>query len=768
MTIPDPAVPPADQTAGRELPDRYQLLRELGRGGMGVVYEAIDRTDNRRVAVKTLTRQLGLDPIANLRFNREARTASSLSHPNICQVFAIGARGDRSYIVMELIDGQTVRARLKRGGCDARFVLDLGRQIARGLQAAHSKFIIHRDIKPANIMITLSGVVKILDFGLAKHFVGVETPTATSVTGRGQMVGTVDYMSPEQLLGRRLDQRTDLFSLGVLLYEVLTGSRPFKSASVIEAMASILHDAPTPLPTMPCVAQWTQIFERLLAKEVDGRYNSAEALLANLDALEHVLDGQPVVWPHVSPPQVVPAMPLVAVVPFEIVVTATGSEGPHDLEYFGHGLDDELRTGLMLMRGMRIVAQTLVVKAAVGRSSPGRMGRHLHADYVLFGKVQQRGERVATTVSLFDVQADAVVWSKRYERPPEKLLALRDAIVGDVGSELQVGDPPTRPTLRRDPQSRHAFHLCLKGRFYWSKRYEGGLQTARQCFEEAISLDPALAAAHAGLADTYSFLGFYCLMRPRTAFDLARTSAERALELAPDLADAHTSLGLVRLGGEWNWEAARQSFQRAIELDPGYGLNRVYHSWVLVLLGRTAEAHAEAERAQDVDPLAPVLNAGAAYTFFLSRAYERAIRECERALEIDREFLVARYVMAMCKAQLGLVDEAITEMEQIVAITRGMPFYIALLGKFYGDAGQADRALALLAQVEAQKGSQYVPPHCWVYIYAGLRDFERAFEWQDRAFEDGASPFNYLSPVLECLHADPRFEQDLRDWGLPV
>jgi tetratricopeptide (TPR) repeat protein len=763
---PLPIAPTAEEPGtGGQLPARYRIVRELGHGGMGVVYEAVDLVESRPVAVKTLMTRHDRDPIAALRFNREGRTASSLSHPNICQVFTTGTHGGRPFIVMELVAGETIRTRLARGGCDGRFVLDVARQVARGLQAAHGKYIIHRDIKPANIMVTPSGLIKILDFGLAKHFVGVESPTAITVTGGGALIGTVDYMSPEQLLGRRLDQRTDFFSLGVLLYEILTGHKPFKSTSAMEAMASILHDAPAPLPTMPCVAEWTRLLDRLLAKDADARYASAEALLADLDSLEQVLAGQTVTWPAVAAPRSVPRRPLMAVMP--LTIAAGGSvEERRDLEYFCHGLDEELRTGLMLIDALQVVPPTLVGRA--GHATPGRTGRHLHADHVLFGTVQPRGERVAVMVSLHDVRADAVVWSKRYERAPEDLLGLRDAIVSDVGAELHLGQTRSRPSLRLDPRSRHAFQLCLKGRFYWSKRYEGGLQTARQCFEEALRLDPTLAAAHAGMADTHAFLGFYCLVRPRTAFELARASAERALELAPDMAEAHTSIGLVRLGGEWDFDGARRAFERATELDPTYGPNRVYLSWVLVLLGRRDEAHAEAERAQDIDPLAPVLNAGAAYTFFLSRAYERAIRECERALEIDREFLLALYVMAMSKAQLGLLDEAIAEMQHVVAITNGMPFYCALLGKFLGDAGRTDEARAMIARVEAQTAAQYVPPHCWVYIYAGLKDFDRAFEWQDRAFEDGASPFNYLAPVLECLHGDPRFADDLRQWGLQV
>jgi tetratricopeptide (TPR) repeat protein len=375
---------------------------------------------------------------------------------------------------------------------------------------------------------------------------------------------------------------------------------------------------------------------------------------------------------------------------------------------------------------------------------------------------------VRATATLFGVRERAPVWTKRYDVLPERLFALRDDIVRDVAAEFRIDpDRTTRPEQQRI-RSRHAFHQCLKGRFFWSKRYQGGLQNARQCFEEAIRMDPELAIAHAGLADTYSFLGFYCLMRPRTAFELAERSAEIALQLDDRLADAHVARGLTRLGGSWQWESAAHSFERAIELDPAHGLARIYVSWVYVLLGRKEDARDEAERAEDLDPLSPTLNAGTAYTFFLSRAYERGIRECEKALEVDKDFLVALYVMALCKAQLGSGASAIADLERAVSLSGGMPFYLGLLGKLYADTGQTAKASEIVRRLDAMRDRVYVPPHCYVYIYAGFRDFDQAFAWQDKAFADGASPFNYFAPVLECLHADPRFKEDVRAWGVEI
>jgi tetratricopeptide (TPR) repeat protein len=779
---------------------------------MGVVYQAYDLAEQRPVAVKMLSAKVGDDLVAILRFKREARTASSLSHPAICRIFDIGDYRGRPFIVMELLEGETVKRWLARGQCEPARILDVAVQVTEGLQRAHASFIVHRDIKPANVFITHDGVVKLLDFGLAKHFARLDPTSSLTVTEPHHTPGTVDYMSPEQLLGKRLDQRTDLYSLGVLLYEVLCGRRPFEGSTTAEKIAAILDSSPPPLPPMPHGEEWRQIVvERLLAKEPEHRYTDAAALLRDLGLMKQIVQGLRVALPsRTSIEASTRRRPSIAVLPFDVQARPGQEEARHNAEYFSHNLVDELIVGLTRMGGVQVVPRTLATRSTGRRESITRIARRVHADQVISGVVKATGDRLAISVTLYDAAVKAGRWTRRYQASVEDLFKLRDLIVRAVAAELRneneneaIGqddrererhagqvdgdsshtgraqqdslghrsyshphDAETRLSAREG--NRRAFHLCLKGRFFWSKRYEGGLKTARECFEEALRIDPNLALAHAGLADTYSFLGFYCLVRPRDAFAIAKTSVERALALDEGLAEAHTSLGLLKLGGDWDWHAAVRAFRRAIEIDPSHAPARIYLSWALVLLGRFEEAHEEAERAQDIDPLSPQLNAGAAYTFFLSRAYERGIRECEKALEVDKEFLIALYVMGMCKAQLELYEEAVADLERTVELSRGMPFYLGLLGKVYADMGRRDKVLDVIRQLGEQSRKVYVPPHCHVYIHAGLGDFDTAFEWQDQAFLDGASPFNYFSPIIECLHQDPRFKADLRAWGLDV
>ena len=766
MGAPTPAPPPT----AKMLPDRYRVLGELGRGGMGIVYHALDTRESRDVAIKMLSARAGDDPVAFLRFNREARTASSLSHPNVCQVFEVDEYRGRPYLVMELLEGDTLKARLAKGNWGTERVLDVVRQIAMGLAAAHDGFIVHRDIKPANVFITISGAVKILDFGLAKHFAGIRTSDPITVTEPGHTPGTVDYMSPEQLLGRRLDQRSDLFSLGVLTYELLTGRSPFRGASSVETMAGILNGSVPPLPILSFAKEWGDILDRLLAKDADERYPTARALLDDLSLLERIARGDDVAWLRGGPSAAKRRLPSVAVIPFETapIPQSHDEQATNDVAFFGHGLVDELIGGFSRIKGLRVVPRTLTLTATAERTELASIGRSVHADRVLSGTIESRDDRLIVNATLIDVRGNAHIWKKRYLRRTEELFQLRDEIVRDVAAEFRL------PTFRvggihpPEVRSRQAFQLCLKGRFYWGQRYSDGLNKAHSCFSQAIALDPELALGHAGLADTYSFLGFYSLKPPRRMFEEALKASQRALELDPELAEAHTSLGLVRLGGEWAWEEARRSFERALELDPNNGLARTFLAWVHVLLGNITEAHQEAERAQDLDPLSPTLNAGAGYTFFLSRSYERSIRECEKALEINSNFLVALYVMALSQGQLGLYAEAITALERAVAVTGDMPFYLCLLGKMYAENDQEAEANRIVDRLEkmAASGAVYVAPHAYVYVHTGLRNYDKAFDWQEKAFVDGASPFNYFSPALERLHGDSRFWRDVSKFGI--
>lgn len=772
-----PARRPAPTT---KLPERYRIVRELARGGMGIVYHAFDRVRRCDVAVKTLAPSPGQELLAYLRFDREARSASSIAHPNVCRVYEIDSRRGRPYIVMELLDGETLKQRLSSGPCETREALDLVRQITSGLAAVHALDIIHRDIKPANVFITASGVVKLLDFGLAKHFAMVDAfgddTTAVTVTETGYAPGTVHYMSPEQLLGQRLDQRTDLFSLGVLLYEVLTGRQPFTGATTAEAIARTLHAGWPPLPAMPFATEWGRILEQLLAKRPDQRYHDAIALLDDLDRLARVMRGEPVAWPARAVRASTSAPVSLAIVPFRAVHRRRDTdEDKSGVDVFCYALLDAVTVGLSRLDGLSLVARTLTSRVTRRSQALERVGRQLFTDRLLTAAIERNEGRFLIAASLFDVTRGDAIWTGEFDIAPEDLFHLRDEIVRSVASTLGVVDVSGPRPAAGKARNREAFELCLKGLVFWSRRYEGGLLKAAECYRAALALEPDLALAHAGLADTYSFLGFYSLLKPKEMFGSARKHALEAQRLEPALAQAHTSLGLVKLGADWDWDGAKAEFNEAVRLDPTQALARIYLSWTLVLQGRNDEAHEQAKLAQDCDPTSPLLNAAAGYTFFLSRSFDRAIGECEKALEIDEDFLVARYVLALCKGEQAarmreqghaavaarLYRDAIEHLEFASTRSGRMVFYVALLGKMYADTGEKrniTKAKKILEEFETMRAAgRYVGPHAQVYVYAGLRNLKSALAWQEKAVDDGASPFNYLSPQLSFLHRDPSF-----------
>jgi tetratricopeptide (TPR) repeat protein len=323
-----------------------------------------------------------------------------------------------------------------------------------------------------------------------------------------------------------------------------------------------------------------------------------------------------------------------------------------------------------------------------------------------------------------------------------------------------------RRLTRQHTDNPRAYHFYLKGRFFWARRYHVGLKSALEHFQKAIEEDAGYALAYAGVADAYTFMGFYSLQRPREAFVKASAAVARALEIDPDLADAHTSLALLKLGADWDFPAAERELRRALELDPTQALPRIYLAWVLVLRGDPASGVVEARRAQEIEPLSPLVNAGVGFTFYMSRRYEEAIVELEKALEIDPNLLLAIHFTAMCRAQQSRLSEAIALSERTVAMSDRAPFYLGLLGHFCARAGKRERVDELIAELERLAEQKYVPPHCMVYIYAGLNDLDRAFEWQAKAYDDGAPPFNYFSPVIDNLLRDPRHMAELRRMGL--
>ncbi len=737
---------------------RYRVVELLGTGGMGVVYKAEDSRLGRLVALKFVSSTLAQDPIALRQFEREARTASSLSHPNICTIYEIDQWDGQPFIAMELLSGQTVKQQLAQSRFELAGLMDVAIQITGALGAAHTKGIIHRDVKPANIFITDQGQVKLLDFGLAKRvsLIDLDAAPSTGFTEAGRFLGTVNYMAPERLRGREIDHRCDLFSLGAVLYEMVTGRRAFDGPSVIEIIEAILHHEPPPPDesTGPWPKALLPIIARLLEKIPDDRYQSAEALTTALLALRQDLAAGKAPMATGSPDASL-ARASIAVLPFRNL----GSEP--DTEYFADGLAEELITALTKIERLRVAARASAFTFKGRNAELREIGARLKVETVLYGTVRRAGNRLRVACRLTNVADGYQIWSERYDREMTDVFDLQDEMTRSIVGKLKVAWVDRLPPTRRYTDNRESYHHCLKGRFYWSKRYEGGLKKAMEEFQAAIDQDSQNALAYSGQADVFAFLGLYSIMPPRAAFEKAKKAADTALAIDDTLPEAHTSLGMIALSAKWDWRLAEAEFMRAIELDKTQALAHLYYGWLLALADRRTEAVIAVKRAQDIDPLSSLVNSGAGWMYFLLREYDKAIVECQKCVEMDPNFLVGLYVMAMAYTRKGQYDEAMPLITRATELSSRAPFYLGLLGQIYAETGREADVDNVLAELDARSNTSYVPPHCYVYIHASRGDKDRAFAWQEKACVDGAPPFYFMSPAIGNLHDDPRHKAHL-------
>jgi TolB-like protein/Tfp pilus assembly protein PilF len=746
----------ADPSKGPTHWGALELRRELGKGGFATVHVAWDPRLEREVALKVLRHIRDADMMPAVI--REARLLARVHHPNVVTVYGVDQLEGSVGLWMELVDGLTLKQFLAiTGALDPREAALITIDVCRAVAAVHKAGLLHRDIKAQNVMRESGGRIVLMDFG-AGELLG------EAVGGWG-MTGTPLYMAPEILAGRSANVATDIYSLGVLLYHLVTLRYPIEADDVDALRAAhaaghvqLLSDVRPDLPQA-----FVHVVNRALDPDPARRYRSAGALQADLAGalgFQAASDGgfaAPAPADHLVTQSV-------AVLPFLNL-------GPdQDIDYFCDGLAEDLLTGLGKVRGLRVASRTSSF-AFKGTSADIRtICKQLNVDAVLEGSVRKFGSRLRVTAQLVSGADGCHIWSEGYDRQMADVFVLQDEIAHSVVDRLKttVAEFPLRPLIRRYTDNPRAYHSYLKGRFHWSHRYSGGLRAALEHFQKAIDEDAGYALAQVGVADAYSFLGFYSVQRPKTAFERAAAALERALAIDPELPEAHTSLALLTLGSAWNCAEAQAQFKRALTLDPTQTLARIYYAWMLVLMGDPATASMHVRIALEMDPMSPLVRTGSAYMLFLCRQYEESVLECQKALEVDPGFIIAIYVMGMCRAQQSQFPEAIELMERAATMARRAPFYIGLLGNLYGRAGIADKAHGILRELEERQADIYVPPHAFAYVHAGLGDLDEAFAWQARAFDDGASPFNYFSPIIEVMQADPRHAIDTRRMGWKV
>jgi TolB-like protein/Tfp pilus assembly protein PilF/predicted Ser/Thr protein kinase len=742
---------PVSAPPDRTLWGRLEIRRELGRGSFATVYLAWDPALEREIALKVLH-----DEQRTAAVIQEARLLARVRHPNVVTVHGVDEFEGAVGLRMEYVDGLTLKQTLSsRGALGADEAALIGLDLCRAVAAVHKAGLLHRDIKVHNIMREAGGRIVLMDFGA-----GAVRATDGDAN---RSAGTPLYLAPEVIEGHPTTIASDIYSLGVLLFHLVTLRYPVPGDTFEDVVDAHKRRARLALadlrPDLPTA--FVRLVETALHQDPARRFRSIGAmqqeLASALDFASRTDERQRIVAAPTRPP-------CIAVVPFVNL-------GPdQDIEYLCDGLAEELMIALGKIRGLRVASRSASRQLQTTTDLRALCGE-LDVNVVLEGTVRKSGDRLRITAQLVSGEDGCHIWSEGYNRELADVLGVQEGIAQNVVDKLQItlADVQAARLTRRHTDNPDAYLGYLKGRFYWSRRYKVGLKTALKEFETALAEDAGYALAHAGVADVYTMMGFYSLDLPRKMFAAASNAVEQALALDPNLAEAHSSLALVQLGRDWDFPAAEASLRRAIELDPTLPLAHMYLAWVRVLRGDPAGGLVEARRGQQIEPLSPLVNAGVGFTFYLSRRYEEAIVELQKSLEIDPDFLLAIHFIAMCRAQQSRIAEAIELSERTVALSRRAPFYLGLLGHFTARAGDRARVDALLAELDdLGKTGTYVPPHCQAYIFAGLNDLDRAMEWEAKAFDDGASPFNYFSPVIDNLQRDPRHALELQRMGLKL
>lgn len=775
----------------------YQIFSLLGAGGMGEVYRALDTRLDREVAIKVLPPHLAQDPEALTRFKREAKAVAALSHPNILAIHDFGTEKGLSYAVMELLEGETLRGRVARSALPWREAVEVGIAVAEGLSAAHAKGMVHRDLKPENIFLTAAGQVKILDFGIArmKTAITADATTLTSamanVTQPGRLLGTVGYMSPEQLRGEVADAPSDFFSFGVVFYEMLSGQRPFAHETAVETMAAVLKEEPPALSELGkgIPKDLDRVVGRCLLKQPGERFQSARDLASDLRAISNGTGtGQsPLIFKRPRFWQVV-WMNLAAIVLLlgiqvwrysareqgkEIaslaVLPLVNASGDANTEYLSDGITENLINRLSQLPGTRVRARNTVFRYKGREADPQKVGRELRVDAVLMGRLIQRGNTVIISMELVNVADGSQLWSERSEQKFSDVPAQQEEIVKKILARLQprlTGSEQGRLS-KRYTDNTEANLLYLKGLYFWNKRNEAAIRKGIEYFQQALEKDRNYALAYAGLAESYAILPTYGDTPPEEAALNAKAAALQALEIDPTLAEAQATLGSVS-ADQWDWPEAEKRLKRALELNPG---NATAHGWYadyLTRVGRVDEGLAEIKRAYELDPLSLPINLGFASILFCARQYDRAIEQARKTLELEPSFIRGRVHMGLFLLQVQRYEEAIAELDRAKLLSAGHSSVLGPLGYAYAVSGRKNEARKILRELTMRAKQRHVPAIDLAVIYLGLGEKDRTFALLNRACEERSGLVTLLKvePPFDPLRSDPRFPGLLRRVGL--
>jgi eukaryotic-like serine/threonine-protein kinase len=800
----------------------YRITEKLGEGGQGTVYRAVDTTLDRPVVVKVLPPEL-TDKTSNLtRFEREARLASSLDHPNICTIFGLYRVEGVHFIAMQHVEGLNVRQLVDGRPLELKSALSIAIQVADALAAAHARGIIHRDVKAGNVMVTDTGVTKVLDFGLAKLLErGNAGSTDPQITEVGVPYGTATYAAPEQAQGLTVDHRADIFSTGVLLYEMLAGTWPFQGKSVVDVRYAVVHEDPAPISEFRSedeshvLPRIQAILDRALAKEPRDRYQKIEELRDDLRAVlrEIDVDGS-ISTSHMSsgiprvPPRHVQSgferwsgmllskkgavVAVAAVLLFAAVLLGynyvrragdasaeidslavlpfTNASNDPNAEYLSEGITESLINSLSQLPNLKVKSRNTVFNYKARSADTKKIGKDLGVRALLSGRVAQHGDELAISVELIDTRDDSQIWGEQYSRKLTDIIALPEEIARDVSEKLRLRLSGTdeKQLTKNYATNSEAYRLYLQGRYYWNKRTAEGLQKGIEYFNQVIQKDENYAPAYTGLADCYALLNVYNVVPATEAYPKAQTAALKALQLDDTLSEAHASLAFVSYRYNWKWAEAEQQFKRALELNPSYATAHQWYSAFLAATGRHNEAVAEARRAQELEPFSLPINADLVRHLYYARQYDEALKEARKLLEMDENASRAHVELGQILEQQGKPDEAVAEFQKAVNLSDNSVSALTSLGHAYALAGKKAEAQKIIKRLEELSKQHYVSPYHTAVIYAGLGEREQALTWLEKARDERFNwmPFIQVDPPFDSLRSEPRFTELLRSIGL--
>jgi serine/threonine-protein kinase len=739
-------------TTGSTFAGRYQIIEELGHGGMGKVYKVFDTDIKEKIALKLLRPEIAADRETVERFSNELKLARKISHRNVCRMFDLGKVEGTTFITQEFVPGEDLKKLIRKmGQLSSGRAVSIARQVCEGLAEAHRLGVVHRDLKPQNIMVDEDGNARIMDFGIARSL------RSEGITGAGVIIGTPEYISPEQVDGQEADQRSDIYSLGIVLYEMLTGRVPFEGDTALSIVLKHKTEKPkNPRELNPQIPEdLNRIVLRCLEKAKDSRYQRVEDIVLELSGLEARKDGT-------ARMEGVKKKGSIAVLPF------TDLSPQKDQEYFCDGMSEELINALTKIEQLQVASRTSAFQFKGRSCDISEIGKKLKVQMVLEGSVRKAGNRLRITAQLVNAEDGYHIWSEKYDREMEDVFAIQDEISLTIADTMAIKllEEDKAKLVKRHTEDVDAYNLYLKGRYFWNKRTEEGIKKGNDFFLQALQKDPNYALAYSGLADSFILLGSFDYLSPRETFPQAREAALRALKIDSSLPEAHASLAWIIMSYDWDLKKAGTEFGKALEFNPNYATACHWSAFPLLFMGKFDKAIQIMKQAQELDPLSLAINADLGQVFYLAQEYDKAIEQLNRTFEIDADFWKSHFHLGQVHLQKGMYGEAVSELQKALQPSYS-DWVFAVLGYAYGVSGERDAAFKVLDELNRESKKRYVSSCLRALICAGLGERDQALTFLERAHEDREFRLIWLNiePMFAGLRQDSRFVALLKKVG---